>query len=390
MPGVGVCARAWALSLVAIAAGLAAASVARAQALVQDGEDGVSFALDSVAAPIVEPGLLTFYARDLGANAPRMLRVDARGVRVEPGAAAASVVACRGTRWLLDYADRGNRGRWSLRAHGAAELWSREGAVADFAMVTLGCSGAAPVVGWLERGELVTLTPGASPSATPAVTSVRVLPATERGDVEWRRAPSGEIFAAVRAWSPRPAELLRIASGVVTHRASLGMASDIRVALSPSADRVLVARHLAPDAHLSFASFAATDLAPGPESPLPVATPGERRRTVTCAWLAPGRSGRVVLALVESWEDGWVAIAQGPNEPDRHEPAHHSAVMLRVWEPRTGRIGPALALGSRYAGAGAWLGDRFVLVTPVEPDGVVGGIVQLRAARIRRFSVRAP
>lgn len=346
------------------------------------------FALEGpAAAPVVDPGALTFFARDLGANAMRALRIDARGVRVDPAGDAVSVAACGATRWLLGFESHGARARWSLRAEGAPELWSRAISTSDFEMVRLDCAGAAPVLGWIERGELVTVSLGTSPGAVPAVSRVRVLPATERADVEWRRAPTGEIFAAVSVWSPRSAELLRIAGGVVTHRAPLGVASSIVLALSP--DRILVARTIAPDARLAFSSFAAADLSPGRDTPLPPTA--DRRGVVHCAWLAAGPAGRVVLALVESWQGpDWVSIAQGPNEPARQEPAYHSTVALRLWETRTGRIGPALPLGSRYAGAGAWLGEQFVLVTPVESDGVVAGVVQLRAARVRRFALRAP
>jgi hypothetical protein len=146
---------------------------------------------------------------------------------------------------------------------------------------------------------------------------------------------------------------------------------------------VLVATTNARGVALVLSAFALADLAPRSTVTIPASEPG---RVVACAGLWPGPAGSVAVGVAEHWEDGFMAIPQGPDQPDRFEPAFHSAGSLRLWDAPRGRVGPPTDLGAEWVGAGGWLGDRLVLVQPVERDGIVAGIVQLRSARVRRFT----
>lgn len=363
-----------------------------AQQLVATTEDAAPFHLSSRAlGPIAEGGALLFFGNDIGTHASHAVRVGAAGTGVDPGLAAdvAQIAACGGARWLLAFESLGMRGsRWHLRRDGGSRLWSRSFPTTALPDPRLGCAGGRIVLGWVDDGELVVADAAPSAAALRDLARVRVMPLGTIAQVPWAVAPRGDTIAvAVPGRGGSVAELLRIAvgaaGGAITHRAPLAGAPG---PIAIDGDAVLVAFDAPARQGLVLAPFALADLAPRATASIPPSEPG---RSVGCAGLWPGPGGRVAVAIDESWiGDGFVAIPQGPNEPDRFEPAYHSAGTLRLWEPANGRVGPPTHLGTRWAGAGGWLGDTLVLVQSVESAGVVGGIVQLRPARVRRFTPR--
>lgn len=365
---------------------------ARAQQLVATAEDAAPFHLSSRAqGPIEEGGALVFFGNDIATHADRAIRVDAAGTRAEPGAGAgvAQLTACGGVRWLLGFQGLGMRGsRWELRQAGGPPIWSRAFPTTALPDPRLGCAGGRVVLGWVDDGELVVADAAPSAAALRDLARVRVMPRGTIAQVPWAVASRGDVFAvAVPGRGGTVAELLRIAvgpaGGAVTHRQALaGSPEPIAIA----GDAVLVAVDAPARQGLALVSLALADLAPRATATIPPSEPGHG---VGCTGLWPGPGGRVAVAIDESWiGDDFVSIPQGPNEPDRFEPAHHSAGTLRLWEPANGRVGPPTHLGTRWAGAGGWLGGTLVLVQSVESAGVVGGVVQLRSARVRRFTPR--
>jgi hypothetical protein len=313
--------------------------------------------------------------------------VEPAGARAEAGLDVAQVAACGGVRWLLGFEALGMRGsRWSLRRDGGPALWSRSFPTTALPDVRIRCGAGRLVLGWLEDGELV-LADATPPAAAVLVhTRVRVMPRGSVAQVPWVAAPGGEVIAVVPGRGGPAAELFRIAAGAaspaaVTHRQPLA-GSPGPIALAGA--EVLVATTLPGSAALALSSFALADLAPRTTVAIPAAEPGH---SVVCAGLWPGPAGRVAVAVDEHWVgDDFVAIPQGPNEPDRHEPSHESAGTLRLWEPSRGLVGPATHLGTRWVGAGGWLDGKLVILQSVEAAGVVGGVAQLRGARVRRFT----
>ncbi len=369
-----------------------APATARAQQLVATSEDAAPFHLSSRAlGPIEEGGALAFFGSDIATHANRAIRVDATGTRADPGAGAdvAQIAACGGVRWLLAFEGLGMRGsRWELRRDGGPPLWSRSFPTTALPDPRVGCAGGRAVLGWVDEGELVVADAAPSAAALRDLARVRLMPRGTIAQVPWAFSPRGDAIAvAVPGRGGSVAELLRIAvgpaGGAITHRAALpGSPGPMTIA----GDAVLVAVDAPARQGLVLAPFALADLAPRATVIIPASEPGHG---VGCAGLWPGPGGRVAVAIDESWiGDDFVSIPQGPNEPDRFEPAYHSAGTLRLWEPANGRVGPPTHLGTRWAGAGGWLGGTLVLVQSVESAGVVGGVVQLRPARVRRFTPR--
>jgi hypothetical protein len=138
------------------------------------------------------------------------------------------------------------------------------------------------------------------------------------------------------------------------------------------------------NASLTIASYSLDDLRAGPSW---VIRPRERA-SIAAAVLRAGPGELVAVGVVESWiGDGFVRIPQGPNEPDRYEPEYVASASVRVADLARGSIGPTLELGAREVGGLGWLGDRLVVLTPVQPNGTIGGRVQLRPSLLRRFRV---
>lgn len=376
-----------AIALSLVLASTVAPRTAGAQTLRQTREEPAPFPLSSRAiGPIGEAGGLVFFGTDIGTRADRAVRVEAAGTRAEPGADMAAITFCGGVRWHLGFEPLGTRGSWYLlRDRGGPALWSRSFPTTALPDVRLACAAGRATIGWLEDGELVLVDAAPAASAVAERGRIRVMPRGTIAQVPWALGPGGQLVAQGPARGGSPAELLRIALGpngaAITHRQPLaGAPGPIAIA----GTEVLVALDGPRGTGLVLAAYAITDLAPRGTAVIPVAAPGH---SAACAGLWPGPSGRVAVAVDEHWiGDDFVAIPQGPDEPDRYEPAHESAGALYLWEPARARVGPATPLGTRWVGAGGWLAGELVVVQSVEAAGVVAGVVQLRGARVRRFT----
>jgi len=374
--------RAACIAAVAVAAASSAAEAQRLSPLPEEPIPGF-FDTSWLGPSTVESGSLVVFARELGPNRPRAVRVGATGgVTDEPGLEAASVASCGGGRWVVTArTERRGGTTYALLRPGGSVVWSRAFPPLSLPSVAVQCAGATALLGWVDDGELVLAE--ASGNALGPERRTRISATGTRGVTVWAALSPTELFVAANVLVPNSStELLRIAGATITHRRSLGRANDVRLALAPG--RLLAAFHDERGA-ATVASFALADLAPGPVATIPARERG-RRASVASVW--PGPDGIVALSIHEGWEGpGFVAIPQGPNEPDRHEPAYHTAAYLMTWAPASGRLGPATDFGAEGIGPGAWLGPTLVVIEPLRRDRNYPNEVRLYPARVRRFSL---
>jgi hypothetical protein len=358
-----------------------------AQHLVEVESTPLSLSIDEPVNAFEENGALVAYGRAIG-RGPVALRIDATTFREEPGfppattsgVGIARAVSCGGRRWLLEY--DASRTRFSVRPSDGTEVWGRVFTLGAFPTMSLQCAGTRPIVGWVELGEFVTV------ALMPTVEHrTRVWPQREQGEFEWIARSADEIFASVRLGGVGEyASVLHIVLGGIAHRQSLGAAMPGAVDI---ANGILLVSTSPPGAGpVTLRSFALDDLAPIAAAAVPVSSePRANGRCIHFWALAPGV---VVAAIEERWEGPDTIAIPGSavgGRPPRHEPVVHRASGLYAWSPRSTTVGPRFELGARNVGAGIVIASRLVLVEPVEAAGILRGVVQLRAARLRRFAI---
>jgi hypothetical protein len=244
------------------------------------------------------------------------------------------------------------------------------------------CAGATALFGWIDDGELVIAE--ATGNALGVEQRVRIAPSGSRTITTWVASSSVEIFVAVHVIVPTGStEVLRIAGGAITHRRSLGRSTDVRLALAR--ERLVAAFH-DDRGQAIVTSYARSDLVPGSVTVIAASEHG-RNPSITSLW--PGPNGVVVLAIQESWEGpDFATISQGPGQPDRFEPAYHTAAYLQPWTHASGQLGRRTDSGAEWAASGAWLGSTLVVVEPLRRDRNSPNQLRFYPARVRRFQLR--